>query len=511
LGKRVLVLVRGKWRLSATALRIQGQDKPPFYSLNLLPLCVNTLHIFRLLLSRVLCLHPVQKLFLTVNVGGEAPVTLGLSSTPSAMVDPLSVAAGVAGLITVGVQVSQGLVKFYSAYKFQHENVAKIFRKLEKLLNTLEPLDEVLRNRKFKADEAQQLANVEDSIESCKEAISDLKCELDKLGESPEKGLQAAARRTGRKLAYPFRESTLQKLNEDVSDVIDNLLVALGILQLKRVDEIQSDTADMTILMNLLRTSQLSDQVRGWINAPDPSSNYNEACKRRHPRTGLWLVHGLSFQKWLDEDHSFLWLNGLPGCGKTVLSSTAIQHTLRHRRSNPRIGIAFHYFTFTDDAKQNVSGMLRTMLLQLSNQLDDGHAALIALHNTYKAGEPPVQALENTLKQILLKFQDVYVVIDALDESPRGERRDPVLETLAEMHGWLIGGLHILITSRDEADIRDGLSPQTSDEVSMDNKDVDKDIEDYVVQRLRNDPKFIKFASYRTKIETTLIERAHGM
>jgi ankyrin repeat domain-containing protein 50 len=285
-----------------------------------------------------------------------------------------------------------------------------------------------------------------------------------------------------------------------------------GSTQINNVNLTTVDTADMTTMMTLLRRSQLSDQLRGWINAPDPFTNYNEALTRKHPQTGLWLVDGLSFQKWLNEAYSFLWLNGCPGCGKTILSSTAIQYTLRHWSSNPHhIGIALHYFTFTDDAKQNVSGMLRTMLLQLSNQLDDGHTALTALYNTYKGSEPPVHALQKTLKQILLEFQDVYLIIDALDESPRGERRDAVLNTLAEMHGWSIGGLHILVTSRDEADIRDGLSHQTSEEVSMDNKGVDKDIEHYVVNRLKNDLKFRRLAFYHTKIESTLIERAHGV
>jgi ankyrin repeat domain-containing protein 50 len=35
------------------------------------------------------------------------------------MTDPLSVAAGVAGLISLGIQVTESLVKFYTSYKGQ--------------------------------------------------------------------------------------------------------------------------------------------------------------------------------------------------------------------------------------------------------------------------------------------------------------------------------------------------------------------------------------------------------
>jgi ankyrin repeat domain-containing protein 50 len=83
-------------------------------------------------------------------------------------------------------------------------------------------------------------------------------------------------------------------------------------------------------------------------------------------------------------------MHGRPGCGKTVLSSTVIEHTLRHRRNNTDIDIAFHHFTFSENSKQYVSGLLRALLLQLSNQLENGDATLTQLTKTYKAGEPPI-------------------------------------------------------------------------------------------------------------------------
>lgn len=77
---------------------------------------------------------------------------------------------------------------------------------------------------------------------------------------------------------------------------------------------------------------------------------------------------------------------------------------------------------------------MRALLLQLSSQLADGHAALANLSNTYSDGVPPVPALQDTLKHMINKFEDVYIVVDALDESPRGEQRDAVLDSLSEMH-----------------------------------------------------------------------------
>ncbi|KAI3573696.1 hypothetical protein IWW34DRAFT_553241, partial [Fusarium oxysporum f. sp. albedinis] len=140
--------------------------------------------------------------------------------------------------------------------------------------------------------------------------------------------------------------------------------------------------------------------IRAWLKAPDATINFNEAVKKKHPGTGLWLVKGPAFTSWLEKPGSFLWLVGLAGCGKSVLCSTAIQYAFRHRRANARIGIAFFYFTFNDESKQDASAMLRALVLQLSIQLDNRHAFLSRLHDSYCNATPPDSALMNCLHQL---------------------------------------------------------------------------------------------------------------
>src|SRR5205085_11269328 len=77
----------------------------------------------------------------------------------------------------------------------------------------------------------------------------------------------------------------------------------------------------------------------------------------------------------------------ISGCGKSVLCSTAIQYTFRHRRSDPDVGIAFFYFTFNDESKQDESAILRALLLQLSGQHSDGHPGLISLRSEEHTSE----------------------------------------------------------------------------------------------------------------------------
>jgi ankyrin repeat domain-containing protein 50 len=88
--------------------------------------------------------------------------------------DGLSVAASVAGIISLGIQVTQSLIDFYEAYKGQKSNIANTAKNLENLLCVLESLRRQLTNRKFEADEQGLLETIKGSIEYCEENIQKL-------------------------------------------------------------------------------------------------------------------------------------------------------------------------------------------------------------------------------------------------------------------------------------------------------------------------------------------------
>ena len=54
--------------------------------------------------------------------------------------NPLSVAASAAGLLSLGITIAQTLIDFYSPYKYQQSDVAHTIEKLERLLDVLSSL-----------------------------------------------------------------------------------------------------------------------------------------------------------------------------------------------------------------------------------------------------------------------------------------------------------------------------------------------------------------------------------
>lgn len=427
------------------------------------------------------------------------------------MTDLLSVSAGLGGLISLGIQVTQSLVDFYNAYKNQDSNLVGITGRLESLLDIFQCLKKTLLDRNFQADEQALVKSIETSIKNCDELIQELQDECQKLSETSPNGIKAVIRVTGRRVTYPFRQSTMQKLDEDIGEIRANLSFALDVLQLKANERIQDDIDEIKLLLDLVQTSQISSSLRDWLNAPDAFIEHNAACLKKHPGTGTWLVESRRFSTWLTEENSIIWLNGFAGSGKSVLCSTAIQLALRRRGSNPSVGIAFFYFTFSDESKRDESAMLRALLLQLSSQLPDGHRDLTRLYDSYKAGRPPSPVLIEYLRRLAQRFHQVYIMLDGLDESPRDGPRQYVLDALEAMRTWGVQGLHLFVTSRDEPDIRESLNLSDAQQVKMQNAEIDKDIADFISGRFDADRRLRRLLPYRDKIQETLAKRAKGV
>lgn len=155
--------------------------------------------------------------------------------------------------------------------------------------------------------------------------------------------------------------------------------------------------------------------------------------------------------------------------------------------------------------------MLRSLVLQLSGQLDNSHAYLSPLHESYRNARPPDSALMACLRQLVRAFKQVYVLIDALDESPRDKHREAMLDALADIRSWSEPSLHILVSSRDEPDIREELDIPPKDIIRVQNKSHDNDIASFISEHLQDNRRLRKWHEYHTQIKTTLTSRAKGV
>ena len=151
--------------------------------------------------------------------------------------------------------------------------------------------------------------------------------------------------------------------------------------------------------------------------------------------------------------------------------------------------MAYFYFDFRDLDKQHRQNLLSSLLIQLSAQSRPCCDILSRIYSAHDNGEkkPSGSVMTGCLKEMLaiLDSQHVYIILDALDESPNWpgipSPREQVLALIRELVGLRLPHLHICITSRPEFDIRATLTPLARHRVSLhEESGQKKDIVDYI-------------------------------
>jgi hypothetical protein len=427
------------------------------------------------------------------------------------MSDLLSIAAGIAGFLSLGIQVTQTLVDFYSVYKNQDTDIAKITQNMENLQSTFRSLEIAIQQRQSQPNADELLQEVDKATQRCYEIITELQTECQKLHTESVTYLKGRLQAAGRRATYPFRKSTIQKIEEDVGDIRESLVFALNVLQFKSHYRIEDEISAVRSLLERTNTCQISFTIRAWLQAPDISINHNAIYAKHHPKTGLWFINGHQFANWLVERNSFLWINGFAGCGKSVLCSVIIQNTFCETKHRSEVGIAFFYFAFSDKSKQDAHSMLRALLLQLSVQFQDGEKELDYLRVLSNSSTPSVEILLQTLRKFLERFRNSYILLDALDECPRDDAREDILRVIQVIRGWRLPSVHLLVTSRDQLDIRRSLNPSRDCDLSMKNSGIDKDIFDFVSYQLNSDTKLQRWKVRHSEIQNKLTQCAQGV
>ena len=111
----------------------------------------------------------------------------------------------------------------------------------------------------------------------------------------------------------------------------------------------------------------------------------------------------------------------------------------------------------------------------------------------------------------------IYLIIDALDESPQTIKlpppRERVLQLIEKLVKLDLPNLRLCVTSRPEVDIRASLEPLTTNYISLhDQSGQKKDIEDYVRSVVYSDRNMRRWRDEDKRLVVeTLTEKADGM
>ncbi|KAH6658355.1 hypothetical protein BKA67DRAFT_512547, partial [Truncatella angustata] len=301
----------------------------------------------------------------------------------------------------------------------------------------------------------------------------------------------------------PNRVEAERRLAEVFTDVVN---FQLG--------DIQTRTNETHAEIKSIRTDKHFDDILKWLTPPNVSTNFNKAIKARHKGSGQRLLESESYLTWKNGQNSFLWLYGIPGCGKTILASTVIEDLQNNR--NPSQTFYF-YFDFTDSRKQSFENTLHSLVSQIYHRNENAQKHLDSLYSSCRNGkdQPSIDFLYKIFTSMIRELGEAWIVLDALDECTlRSELLSWMRDLAQKSHPETI--VHLLVTSRPEQDIKAAIERHANNEqmIAIRSDLLEADIQNYVSARVREHDGLRRWQGrpcIQDKIEASLVEKANGM
>ena len=181
--------------------------------------------------------------------------------------------------------------------------------------------------------------------------------------------------------------------------------------------------------------------------------------------TGAWFLESDTFDKWRKDDDLVMWCPGIPGAGKTFLTSIVIEK-LRELHRGQNVAVFMLYCNYNDPETQSVQPLIASLLKQDIQQRSVVDKRLGELHEAHYKREtrPTLEELQDLLDTAISNYEKTFIVVDALDEMPDEKCRSDLLDCLRGFKHKT----NLLVTTRPLPTIKQLFGPPT-DQLYCDN------------------------------------------
>ncbi|OCL02067.1 purine and uridine phosphorylase [Glonium stellatum] len=158
--------------------------------------------------------------------------------------------------------------------------------------------------------------------------------------------------------------------------------------------------------------------ILDWLTPTVFETQYVDSLNKRHQGTGHWFLHSPQFVAWIKGDIQTLFCPGIPGAGKTVIASIAIEH-LRLAQTDQGTAVAFLYCNYGKKDEQTAEKLFASLLRQLASHLRSTPESLQALYTSCKKKKtrPSLVEIVDMIIYVSSIYSRVFLVVDALDET----------------------------------------------------------------------------------------------
>ncbi|OPB46716.1 hypothetical protein A0O28_0068400 [Trichoderma guizhouense] len=279
------------------------------------------------------------------------------------------------------------------------------------------------------------------------------------------------------------------------------------------LSDVLTEVSSTKVVVSNLKSNLDNDidlRILEWVTPIDYGPQQSDFLRRREPGTGRWLINSTEYQAWLGARKQTLFCPGIPGAGKTILTSIVVDNLDRTYRADPTIRIAYIYCNYRHQEEQVVEKLLASLLKQLSQGEDCIPNCLRGFykHHVEKRTQISLLEIQTALHSVAEDCSTVFIIIDALDEyqNSDGNRQKLLTElfSLQEKHGW-----NLFMTSRSIPEIVDRCSEGS---ISLEIRASTEDIERYLKGNIGQLPTFVQQdQELQQKIAAEISKAVDGM
>lgn len=168
-----------------------------------------------------------------------------------------------------------------------------------------------------------------------------------------------------------------------------------------------------------------------WLTTANYGQQHDKHSETHKEGTSQWILETDEFRNWLNNGKQRLLCQGMPGAGKTIITSVVVDHLTKKVKRDSGIGMAYIYCTFKQPkSEQTTRGLLSSVLKQLASDREPFPATTRSLYEQHKAKQTHAseEELIADLKAVIELYSSVFIIIDALDECDLNTMRGFIFE-----------------------------------------------------------------------------------
>ncbi|KAI1421745.1 hypothetical protein F5Y12DRAFT_687267 [Xylaria sp. FL1777] len=250
-------------------------------------------------------------------------------------------------------------------------------------------------------------------------------------------------------------------------------------------------------------------EILDWLTPANYHDQQSDFIRRRQPGTGQWLLDSPEYQNWVATKGELLFCPGIPGAGKTMLTSIAIENLLTLYSADESVGICYAFLNFQRTSEQKLNNLIALLVKQLAQTRQTLPGSVGSLFSRHKRRQtrPSFDELCEALNSMINDYSRVFVVIDALDECQvEDDCRSKFISVLLNI--WSKLRVNVLATSRFIPEITSRFGGAVVKEIRAS----DEDIITYVDGKLSSLPNFVsRNADLQDEIKKSIVGCIDGM